>query len=550
MPSPDLARLSSFGEGGAAWAKVSSLGLVVAAITVLYWVGLIIYRLWFHPLSRFPGPALMTVSDLPYLVQNNLLGTFANRVEKLHRRYGNIVRIGPNDLAIDGSVGWADVCNYRPGQGQGAEFTKPRGYFWPGDDITLINAPNREAHRRYRRAMAAGFKEGAMYEQEPIIMYYVDLLCQRLSELSKDGSPVNILRWFNMMTFDLIGDLSFGESFHSLEMSDEHFWIKNLGDGIKGMHMVTFFHKIGPMLLPLASLIPSAARALKTNQENWAYSNEKTQARLRSGPDRPTSSASDQVGVDGNPKQTVRRDFMSYMMSSGDGCNKEQPLSERELRENAHSLTIAGSETAATNMATLFFLLSLPRNRASKDIAVAEVRNRFSRESDVTLRSVQAGSLPFLTACIDEAMRIHPPAAIMAPRVSPGGLVNGEYIPKGTVIFINHGATFHNPNNFAEPDSFLPQRFLPPDHPLYERRFDADNKACFKPFSTGPRDCIGKSLAYAEMRLVAARILLRFDVEFVGPEDWIEANRSFTVWVKPPLMLKLTERENLELKGR
>lgn len=77
-----------------------------------------------------------------------------------------------------------------------------------------------------------------------------------------------------------------------------------------------------------------------------------------------------------------------------------------------------------------------------------------------------------------------------------------------------------------------------------------DAKTAFKPFSHGPRDCIGKNLAYAEMRLVASRVLLRFDIdEAEGTGDeWLASQRFLAGWEKPQLWLRLHERKDLALK--
>lgn len=90
---------------------------------------------------------------------------------------------------------------------------------------------------------------------------------------------------------------------------------------------------------------------------------------------------------------------------------------------------------------------------------------------------------------------------------------------------------------------FKPQRFLPQTHPLYETRYANDNKAAFKPFSAGPRDCIGKNLAYAEMRLAIARLLWNFDMKLEqGQDDWVDKQKTFVVYEKGPLMVKLHPR--------
>lgn len=90
----------------------------------------------------------------------------------------------------------------------------------------------------------------------------------------------------------------------------------------------------------------------------------------------------------------------------------------------------------------------------------------------------------------------------------------------------------------------MPERWLLPAHPHYDAQFNNDNKSAFKPFSHGPRDCIGKNLAYAEMRLIVARFLFRFDYELCPEQsEWHHDQRSFTVWAKGPLYLAVRLRE-------
>lgn len=103
-------------------------------------------------------------------------------------------------------------------------------------------------------------------------------------------------------------------------------------------------------------------------------------------------------------------------------------------------------------------------------------------------------------------------------------------------------ATFRNPDHFHLPDQFIPERWLSPSHPRYDSRFANDNKAVFKPFSHGSRDCIGKNLAYTEMRLLAARVLRRYDVVVEGQSDWLSKQRTFTLWEKGPLDVQLKAR--------
>jgi len=86
---------------------------------------------------------------------------------------------------------------------------------------------------------------------------------------------------------------------------------------------------------------------------------------------------------------------------------------------------------------------------------------------------------------------------------------------------------------------------LPKDDPLYDASFANDNKKSFYPFSTGPANCIGKNLAYAELRIILARLLWRFDVvPQPGFEKWMDDMRGYTLWDKPPIMTKFVEAKH------
>ncbi|TLS21068.1 uncharacterized protein PpBr36_10469 [Pyricularia pennisetigena] len=520
--------------------RLYGLGSVLLGGLVIYYIGLSVYRLYFHPLAKIPGPPLMAISDVPFQFQCYVQGIFAKRAVSIHAKYGNIVRVGPDRLAVDASVGWTDIYAHRQG-GTETEFVKVEGFFGPPPNPSMIAAPTREEHRRQRRALAHAFSDAAMHEQEPIITYYVDLLIRRLSEEAQSGSYPDLVKWFNYVSFDIIGDLALSDSFRALESGKGHPWITSLFKSVKGGSYNRALAATMPLLLPLAGLDLTGAIKAFFYTRNYAF--EKARARMAKGAD---YGKTDLIGADGNP--VVRRDFIGYMMREN---TDKQRLTPAEIEFNAETLVIAGSETAATCMATLAYCLNLPENRQWLDAVVSEVRGHFKREADVQLNSVGASMLPILHACIEEALRIHTPGAEVPPRVSPGAVVGGKYIPKDTILHVFQGATYLNPEHFLEADKFRPQRFLSPSHPLYEPRFAKDNMAVFKPFSYGPRDCIGKNLAYTEMRLILARMFLRFDFVDVHPsfENWLTDQRCYSVWEKSPLMIKIRERTDLELKA-
>jgi cytochrome P450 len=106
-------------------------------------------------------------------------------------------------------------------------------------------------------------------------------------------------------------------------------------------------------------------------------------------------------------------------------------------------------------------------------------------------------------------MRIYPPVPNPSPREVPSGgdTVLGIHLPGGTVIQFPHFAAYHYFSYFKDAEEFIPERWLGGSE------FANDNFAIVQPFSMGPRNCIGKNLAYAEMRLILAKFLFCFDIE-------------------------------------
>ncbi|KAK1715451.1 cytochrome P450 monooxygenase, partial [Colletotrichum acutatum] len=77
----------------------------------IYGVATVIYNLFFHPLRHYPGPKLWAATPLPAAI-NILRGTPHLTILELHKRYGDVVRVGPNELALAHADAWKDVCGH------------------------------------------------------------------------------------------------------------------------------------------------------------------------------------------------------------------------------------------------------------------------------------------------------------------------------------------------------------------------------------------------------------------------------------------------------
>lgn len=124
-------------------------------------------------------------------------------------------------------------------------------------------------------------------------------------------------------------------------------------------------------------------------------------------------------------EQPGRRDFMTYVnRKTRDG---EEGMTPTEKQLTGPTLIVAGSETTSSTLAAAFFLLG--HNPEALARLRAEIRAAYTAEADVNMKN--AAQLPYLMACIEETLRLYPPAVETPPRVSPGAEIEGHFVPKG-----------------------------------------------------------------------------------------------------------------------
>jgi cytochrome P450 len=158
------------------------------------------------------------------------------KVLEMHKKYGDIVRISPDEVSVIGENVWDELVGHR--KLGSPENGKDPHIFGVVAKHSVLNA-NREDHARQRRTLSHGFSALMIEAQEPIISSYVDLLLQRLKENSDNGkNALELTSWYNWTTFDIIGDLAFGESFRCLQDSDYHPWVSLIFKRIRSNSVV------------------------------------------------------------------------------------------------------------------------------------------------------------------------------------------------------------------------------------------------------------------------------------------------------------------------
>ncbi|KAI1804351.1 cytochrome P450 [Daldinia bambusicola] len=476
-----------------------------AACVTLYIVWTIFYRLFLDPLRDIPGPFLWRYTSLPRFY-HIVKGDIHNKARELHDKYGPVIRITPYEVIFNDPQAWKDIYGHRAAGAP--ELEKWTEFYKPNTDLpdTLIIC-DRADHGMIRRQLSHGFSDKSMREQGELIKGYVELLIKRLHENSDNGrAPLNMREWYNWTTFDVIGDLGFGRSFGCLENSGYHPWIKLITSTFRENAIFQALGHLG--LTPLVKYL-FRWNVMAQNKEQLNLVAETLDERIKSGRERP--------------------DLIDSLIKKKDDLG----LDFDKLVGNANLLIIAGSETTATLLCGATYLLATNPRALAK--VTEEVRSSFNSDEEITLTSV--GKLRYMLACLNESLRQYPPVTTDLPRRIPKGGANivGKFLPEGTICSVFQWVINYDQRWWKDPYKFAPERWL--DDPEYEN----DRRDAMQPFSHGPRNCIGKNLAYAEMRLILAKVLFNFDMAIdEASRNWTEGQQAYGVWAKPSLYVRLT----------
>jgi cytochrome P450 len=177
------------------------------------------------------------------------------------------------------------------------------------------------------------------------------------------------------------------------------------------------------------------------------------------------------------------------------------PMSEQEIRDELLTLLVAGHETTASTLAWAF-------ERLGHD---PQVLGRL-------IEAVDAGDDAYLTATIQETLRIRPVLPNVAPRLVAKPIeIGGWAYPPGCSLVLNSYLIHHDPEIYPDPDRFRPERFLDEQPGTYT----------WIPFGGGRRRCLGASFAMLEMKTVLRSALSTFTLEATIPE--VARRRNITV---------------------
>ncbi|XP_032765672.1 cytochrome P450 4F6-like [Rattus rattus] len=199
-------------------------------------------------------------------------------------------------------------------------------------------------------------------------------------------------------------------------------------------------------------------------------------------------------------------DFIDVLLLAKDERGKE--LSDEDIRAEADTFMFGGHDTTASALS--WILYNLARHPEHQERCRQEVRELLRDREPEEIEWDDLAQLPFLTMCIKESLRLHPPVTVISRCCTQDVVLpDGRVIPKGNDCIISIFGVHHNPSVWPDPEVYDPFRF---DSENPQKR----SPLAFIPFSAGPRNCIGQTFAMNEMKVAVALTLLRFRLQ---PDD-------------------------------
>lgn len=457
----------------ALWALVPSF--------IVYFSFLAVYRLYLSPLSRFPGPKLAALTGLYEFYHDYWLdGKFVFEIERMHKKYGPIVRINPREISIHDAEFYNEVyvTDNRRRSNNHDLFCKGIGF-----DGSFLLTVDHDLHRQRRKPFEPFFSRKGISSLQSMLAEVALHLESRLREMK--GRIVRLDHAFSAFSGDVIGRICLDSD----DVSD-----RLLNDVNFAPDWYDITHRL-IQSIPLFTRLSWLIRFVTWMPKRlliWAFPQGNVfrvfTERARQDIHRAMIEVSD--------KEKPSSSLFHHIVRDGTlGSENSEERLTRLTREAQVMLASGTVTTARTIGFASYYILSRP-----------SIRERLQHELKDTMSSwpqrvpswAELEQLPFLQAIIKESLRLNYGVMHRLPRIFPDeSLQYKQYtIPAGVPVGMSAYLMHSNPAVYPSPDQFIPERWIGDVDPALHKSW--------VPFCRGSRNCLGMNLALAEMSLVLA----------------------------------------------
>eukprot|EP01017_Pseudomicrothorax_dubius_P039829 TRINITY_DN615_c0_g1_i1.p1 TRINITY_DN615_c0_g1~~TRINITY_DN615_c0_g1_i1.p1 ORF type:complete len:522 (-),score=183.79 TRINITY_DN615_c0_g1_i1:1584-3149(-) len=369
-----------------------------------------------------------------------------------------------------------------------------------------------------RRILSDAFHFDSLKRMLPIIVEaatkrYDDLIAK--NQLTK----VHVLDEYQRITGDVVCKLFFGRDFSDKELNGLPVTtaltvlLNNLAEQMLQNGLAFLF---GPWILKLG--LTATDRAVNRDiREFRRIAQETIDLRRKQG-----------GSVYG--KDISRHDFLEIMLAFNEK-NKELAISDEEIIYNFFSLFLAGMDTTGHWMTlATYYMWKFPEMKQR----IIDETNEFLPADMEKVTLDDLAKCKFMDAFLREALRFATPTMVIFPReAKTNHTIGGVKVLKGTAVTLGLNTVGFNEMNWIQPFEFRPERWMD------EKELSLQNPYSFIPFSCGPRNCIGKYLAFMEAKIMTVQLLRKFEFTTSDPDFKLKMNFKFMYEPLDPLLLDL-----------
>ena len=373
----------------------------------------------------------------------------------------------------------------------------------------LVSNTDVDSWRKRRRLINPAFHRKCLKNFMNDFNQVCDRFLERMNHVVENGEETSMLKEFGNVTLDIMSQVSFNINVGAIEHPESHFPLA-ITSVFRGMQ-VCFKIPVSSYLLSIFQF-----KLFQTAEQKEQIDAAKFLRRFA------FKCITDRV-KDIEANKQVPDDLLNILVN-------DKTLSMDDIIDEFLTIFVAGHETTANSLAfTLYEIIRHP-----------DIERKICDEIDEVLGSKEyvdfedLGNLKYLGQVLQEGLRKHPvvegPASILEKELTIGGYK----IPKGNMVMSGNYLFSHNPDIWKNPDIFDPERFSAPENiPNFS--------TLYFPFSVGPRNCIGQTVAKFETKVILARVLRKFQFQLL-PGQTAKMEERVTIAPKDGVMCQVTKR--------
>ncbi|TFK34637.1 benzoate para-hydroxylase [Crucibulum laeve] len=454
------------------WVVSVSIPLMIAYCLLL--------RKRFGDIDRIPGPFLARWTPF-WLAYHVRLGQRYQAVHRLHEKYGVFARISPNHVSIADKDAIAIIY------GHGSKALQKSAFYdaFVNETPSVFSTVGKEDHSRKRRLVAHAFSSQSLQHFTTFLENNMHSFVCQMDRICESSRSVNALLWFNYLSFDILSDLVFGEPIGMIKNASDIVTVQDVNGETFEEHAISIVDE-REHLATIIGLHPSFNFLTRLIPDPFFIRAHKSSVAL------------------GN---LARRQVLRRL---------QVPSTRVDIL--AKLIETHRSDTSSSSISAIIFLI-LTHPQVYKKLM--DTLDSAIKSEEPTYEEVK--DIPYLDATINEGylffppgcqlnqlnkqsrLRYHATTAIGLHRVVPEGGITccGVYFPPGTEISVPAWTIQRDPKIWTDPNVFRPERWLE----------SADLKPFLLTFGKGSRACLGRNLAYMEMRIVIATVLTRYTLQ-------------------------------------